>query len=162
MTSGNSRKVKEFDFLLTLENYVRIIALSFIPHASFLRYVRLFANSGSLQNLRCGFRNALENYHYLDMKNTHPEILYQYCTMNGIKGDILTEYIHNSDDILESIQGAGKTMFLKIMNGRKTEIDNPFLVKFKEEIKLIDKNLYCLNPELFKFKSFKLRKEYDA
>ena len=71
------------------------------------------------------------------MKKAHPEILYQYCSKNGINCDILTEYIINRDEILESIQGDGKTMFSKIMNGSKIELDNPFLIKFKEEIKLI-------------------------
>ena len=80
-----------------------------------------------------------KNCHYLDMKNTHPEILYQYCSKNGIKCDISTKYINNRDEILESIEGAGKTMFLKIMNGSKIETDNPFLIKFKEEIKIVHK-----------------------
>ena len=46
------------------------------------------------------------------------------------------------------------------LNGSKIETDNPFQIKFKEEIKLIHKKLCGLNPELFE--SFKLRKEYDA
>ena len=45
------------------------------------------------------------------------------------------------------------------MNGGRVETDNDFLIKFKDEIKLIHKNVCALNPELFK--SIKLRKEYN-
>ena len=71
----------------------------------------------------------------------------------------MTGYIKNRDEISESIQGDGKTIFLKIINGSKIETENPFLIKFKHEIKLIHKNLCGLNPVLFK--SIKLRQEYD-
>ena len=137
-------KLKEFDFLLTLKKLCKnnspIVHTTYKFSKSLGNYGRLFANSGSLQNLPREFRNALgTNYHDLDMKNAHPEILYQYCSKNGIKCDISTKYINNRDEILESIEGAGKTMFLKIMNGSKIETDNPFLIKFKEEIKIVHK-----------------------
>ena len=45
------------------------------------------------------------------------------------------------------------------MNGGKVETDNEFLIKFKDEIKLIHKNVCALNPALLK--SIKLRKEYN-
>ena len=46
--------------------------------------------------------------------------------------------------MLESIQDDGQTMFLKIMNGSKIETENPFFIKFKEEIKLIHKKFIII------------------
>ena len=111
------------------------------------------------------FRNVLgTNYHDIDIKNCHPEILCQlhsqYCSKNGIKCDILGEYIKNRNEILKTVGAGGKTLFLKIMNGGKVEIDNDFLIKFRDDIKLIHKNVCALNQEIFK--SIKLRKEYNT
>ena len=89
-------KRKEFDFVLTLKklckNNTPIVHTTDKFSKSLGSYGRLFAQSGSLQNLPREFRNALgTNYHDIDTKNCHPEILYQYCSKNGIKCDILGE-----------------------------------------------------------------------
>ena len=40
------------------------------------------------------------------------------------------------------------------LNGSKIETDNPFQIKFKEEIKLIHKKLCGLNPELLNLSNY--------
>ena len=165
------QKLLEFDFTLTLKKMCKsnspIVYTSYKFSKNLFNYSGLFAKDGSLQNLPREFRLALgTNYHDIDIVNCHPTILHQYCVKNGIKCDILHQYITDRDVILSKImtdykmeKGDAKDVFLKIMNGGNVDISDLFLCQFKQEISLIHKNICALNPELLK--SVKNRKDYN-
>ena len=131
-------------------------------------YGRLFAQNSSLQGLPREIRNTIAYglYYDIDMKNAHPTLLNQYCRMNGIRCDILEQYVKNREDILDKItltteisRDEAKHNFLSILNGGLPKFQNDFMKQFMEEIKLIHKQVCLLNPD--EFKKIKMRKEYN-
>ena len=115
----------------------------------------------SLQNIPREIRHTIAGdiYYDIDIKNAHPEILYQYGTKKELKTKYIKYYIDNREDIFNEYSKKYKTTpdeikkgFLCILNGAKTflkmkENDMPKLVlKFKKEVELIQQYIY--NNEL--------------
>ena len=163
---------KEFDPLIHLKKMCKdkkdIIHTTYKFSKSSKTYGRLFAQNSSLQGLPREIRNtiAFGLYYDIDMKNAHPTLLNQYCRMNGIRCDILEQYVKNREDIINNItisteisRDDAKHNFLSILNGGIPKIQNEFIKKFMEEIKLIHKQVCLLNPD--EFKKIKIRKEYN-
>ena len=163
---------KDFDPIIHLKKICKdkkeIIFTNYKFSKNLKTYGRLFAQNSSLQGLPREIRNALayDLYYDIDMKNAHPTLLSQYCKKNGIRCDILDLYVNKRDEILDDICHTNdesrddmKQAFLSILNGGTPKINNVFIEKFKDEIKLIHKQVCSLNPE--EFKRIKLRKEYN-
>lgn len=164
---------KTFDPLIHLKKICKekneIVYTTYNFSKSLQNYGRLFAQNTSLQGLPREIRNALAfgKYYDIDMKNAHPTLLSQYCNANGIKCEIVDEYVKDRDTILSSIckdnritRDEAKQTLLSILNGGKCEkVVSPFIDKFKNEIKLIHKQICLLNPE--EYKKVKTRKEYN-
>ena len=163
---------KEFDPLIQLKKICKdkkdIIYTKYNFSKTLKTYGRLFAQNASLQGLPREIRNALSygKYYDVDMKNAHPTLLSQYCAKNGIKCDILDEYINNRDIILSNICSGNdisyeeaKNAFLVILNGGNSSIQGSFMDKYRNEIKLIHKQVCLLNPE--EFKNAKRRKDFN-
>lgn len=171
------KKIKEqqksFDPLVHLKKICKekneIIHTTYNFSKSLQTYGRLFAQNTSLQGLPREIRNALafDKYYDIDMKNAHPVLLSQYCNFNGIKCDIVDEYVKDRDTILNNIcednnitKCEAKQTLLSILNGGKCDnIISPFIDKFKTEIKLIHKQVCFLNQE--EYKKVKSRKDYN-
>jgi hypothetical protein len=115
----------------------------------------------SLQNIPREIRHTISNdlYYDIDIKNAHPEILYQYALKKNLKNKYIKYYIDNRQDIFNEYTNIYKSspdeikqQFLCILNGAKTFLklkDNemPKLVyKFKQEILNIQQ--YIFNNEL--------------
>jgi hypothetical protein len=165
-------KTKDFDPLIHLKKICKekkeIIHTTYKFSKSLKTYGRLFAQNSSLQGLPREIRNtiAYDFYYDIDMKNAHPTILNQYCKINGIRSNILEQYVNNRDEIIKKFilntnisQDEAKHIFLSILNGGLPKIENDFIKDFIDEIKLIHKQVCLLNPE--EFKKIKLRKEYN-
>lgn len=129
---------------------------------------RLYAQNVSLQSLPKEIRNALAigKYHDIDIKNAHPCILAQYCEQNGIKCDIVDEYISNREAILTKIcsettltRDDAKDAFLSMLNGGECHIENSFINEFRNEMRLIHKQICLLNQD--EYKKIKTRKEFN-
>ena len=163
---------KEFDPLIHLKKICKdkkyIVYTTYKFSKSLKTYGRLFAQNSSLQGLPREIRNSIAYglYYDIDMKNAHPTLLNQYCQKNGIRCDILEQYVKNRDEIIKNItlsteitSDDAKHNFLSILNGGTTKIKNEFMEKFIEEIKLIHKQVCLLNPD--EFKKIKARKEYN-
>ena len=161
---------KEFDPLIHLKKICKdkkdIVYTTYKFSKSLKTYGRLFAQNSSLQGLPREIRNSIAYglYYDIDMKNAHPTLLNQYCQKNGIRCDILEQYVKNRDEIIKNItlsteitSDDAKHNFLSILNGGTTKIKNEFMEKFIEEIKLIHKQVCLLNPD--EFKKIKARKE---
>ena len=163
---------KEFDPLIHLKKMckdkIEIVHTTYKFSKGLKTYGRLFAQNSSLQGLPREIRNtiAFGLYYDIDMKNAHPTLLNQYCRMNGIRCDILEQYVKNREDILDKITSTteisrdeAKHNFLSILNGGLPKFQNDFMKQFMEEIKLIHKQVCLLNPD--EFKKIKMRKEYN-
>lgn len=173
---NRQNKIKEqqktFDPLIHLKKICKdkkdIIHTTYNFSKSLQTYGRLFAQNTSLQGLPREIRNALAfgKYYDIDMKNAHPVLLSQYCNFNGIRCEIVDEYVKNRDVILKTISDENavsrceaKQTLLSILNGGKCEnITGSFIDKFKNEMKLIHKQICLINPE--EYKKVKTRKEY--
>ena len=163
---------KDFDPLIHLKKMCKdkkeIIHTTYKFSKGLKTYGRLFAQNSSLQGLPREIRNTIAYglYYDIDMKNAHPTILNQYCNANGIRCNILEQYVNNRDEIIEKIitsndisRDDAKQNFLSILNGGTSKIQNDFIIKFMEEIKLIHKQVCLLNPD--EFKKIKVRKDYN-
>ena len=100
----------------------------------------------SLQNLMKPIRETICDTRYIDIdiKNAHPVFLKFYCDQCEIKCDLLTEYINNREECLNSIldiartRGKAKTLLLSILNnGGKKKTSNKFYNSFYDEIQTI-------------------------
>jgi hypothetical protein len=166
-------KAKNFDPFISLHKMCKdknnMIYTSYKFSKNLQDHGRLFADNASLQGLPREFRNALSQglYWDIDMKNAHPTLLSQYCKKNGIRCDVLEEYIENRDAILETLcadnemdKSDAKTLFLSILNGNEGGyLNSEFLNKYRTEIKQIHKQIIALNPD--DFKKIKNRKAYN-
>ena len=155
-------KSREFDPLIQLKKICKdkkdIIPTKYGFSKSLKTYGRLFAQNASLQGLPREIRNALAygKYYDIDMKNAHPTLLSQYCNKNGIKCDILDEYINNREAILTKIcdynyisNEDAKNAFLVVLNGGETSIQGSFMDQYRNELYLIHKQVCLLNPVEF-------------
>lgn len=177
LPDNRKKKIKEqqktFDPLIHLKKICKdkseIIHTTYNFSKSLKTYGRLFAQNTSLQGLPREIRNALAfgRYYDIDMKNAHPSLLSQYCNFNGIRCEIVDEYVRDRDAILKKIceenhmdRCDAKNVVLSILNGGKCDnITGDFIDRFKNEIKLIHKQICFLNPE--EMKKVKSRKEYN-
>jgi hypothetical protein len=109
-------------------------------------YGRLFAQNASLSNLPREIRNyiANETYYDVDIKNCHPQILYQYCKKQDIQCESLTTFVENRDAIITGLckrnfgmdrDIAKNTLLLVINGGGAVDFqDDKFVSKFTEEM----------------------------
>lgn len=123
---------------------------------------RFFAKGSlSLQSLPRQIRHTIakEFYYDIDIVNSQPSILFQYCKKNNIKTPKLKEYIDNRDKILNEIieknqitKEEAKILILKITNGGdyNKESECLFLHNYHHEIKNIHE-LICKIPENEKY-----------
>jgi hypothetical protein len=136
---------KEFEPLIHLKKMCKdrkeIVHTTYKFSKGLKTYGRLFAQNSSLQGLPREIRNSIAYglYHDIDMKNAHPTLLSQYCRINGIRCDILEQYVKNRDEIIDKIiisteisRDDAKHNFLSILNGGIPKIQNEFIMKFME------------------------------
>lgn len=130
---------------------------------------RVYAfKSLGLQSFERNIRNALTKglYSDIDIKNAHPVILSKICHDNGFKCENLDYYIHNREDVLNSIQTSygverddAKNLMIRLMylgepqNWEKENMvfqnfDTPFANDFKKELDMIAKNVWAKYPEI--------------
>jgi hypothetical protein len=112
-------------------------------------YGRLFAQNPSLSNLPREVRNSIANetYYDVDIKNCHPQILYQYCKKQDIPCESLTTFVENRDAIITSLcernfgmdKDIAKNTLLSVINGGGAVDfqEDKFVSKFTEEMKNI-------------------------
>ena len=115
-------------------------------------YGRLYGNG--IQNIPSNIRGFLCSglTTDIDFKNCHPTILYYICKQHGIKCDTLTEYIHNRDELLNTLstdlkksRDDVKIKIIEAINDENNQLDtneNTFLKQFGKEIKKIQNILY--------------------
>ena len=105
LPESRKRKIQEqaktFDPSIHLKKICKdrsdIIHTKYNFSKSLKTYGRLFAQNTSLQGLPREIRNALAfgKYYDIDMKNAHPTILSQYCSVNGITSKIVDDYVND-------------------------------------------------------------------
>jgi hypothetical protein len=112
-------------------------------------YGRLFAQNPSLSNLPREVRNSIgnETYYDVDIKNCHPQILYQYCKKQDIPCESLTTFVENRDAIITALcehnfgmdRDIAKNTLLSVINGGGAVDfqEDKFISKFTEEMKNI-------------------------
>lgn len=92
---------------------------------------RLYAKSASLQHLPKKIRNTLAdgNYWDIDMINSGPTILKQYCEKNNIKCPHIERYVNKREHILKRVmeikgidRGAAKNLITSIIFGAPTDV----------------------------------------
>lgn len=129
---------------------------------------RLYAgDSLSLQNFRKDIRQALASRYYydIDIVNSHPTLISQYCKKNNINCPYLDKYVKDREDILQKIcdyheidRNEAKTLVLKMCYlGKYTINEEPvkeeeqlkFLRNFKKELKDISKALSKIDTLIF-------------
>ena len=166
---------KIYDPLIHLKKICKekkdIIHTTYKFSKSLLTHGRLFACNSSLQGLPREIRNSLADglYYDIDMVNAHPTLLSQYCIKNGIRCDILENYVKNRENILEEIcknnnicRDDAKNLFLSILNytNKRIEFTNEIIEKFTNEMRLIHKQICSLNVD--EYKKLKTRKGFNA
>lgn len=134
-----------------------------------------------LHSIRRQIRHTLAKSYYIDIdiKNCHPEILYQLCLKNGIEPKYLCKYIKNRDKYLKLIEDTylshikdknlrrdiAKRLYIRLLYfgnfenwlkdenlkyNEEYEDANLFIKKFSEELNKIGKIIIKDNPELDK------------
>jgi len=148
---------------------------------------RLYSKGPSLQNFSKEIRHAIakDKYWDIDMCNSQPTILSQYCEKTGIGCEYLNEYVFNREKILKDIQkfhkierDVAKKMVIAIIQGGsysyeikdsetgvnekiKPKKKMEYLVNLKNEAQSIMKILCSLEKTIYqkvlndKTKSFK-------
>ena len=112
-------------------------------------YGRLFAQNPSLANLPREIRNSIANetYYDVDIKNCHPQILYQYCKKQDISCESLETFVKNRDTVISQIcernfgmdKDIAKNTLLSVINGGGAVDfqEDKFVYKFMEDMKNI-------------------------
>lgn len=161
----------EREFLLKIKKQVKNNKLKVTYKRAKNGIGRVYFFKGlSLGGMRRAVRHTLakENYTDIDIENCHPNILQQLCKANGVKNKLLTQYCKDRNNILKLLgeyynvsRDAMKKLFLILSYGgsvktweREFNLINinhePFVIKYSEELRLINENLSNQNPELIK------------
>ena len=121
---------------------------------------RYYGIGSCLSYLKKEIRNSImpNNIKNFDMFNNHPVILLNLCQKNGIRCNILKNYVENRDLILNSFgenRKSVKEMFLTILNGgfkdKYSDINriNNYLKLLRKEIIEIQKYFYTKDKRYF-------------
>ncbi len=112
-------------------------------------YGRLFAQNPSLSNLPREIRNSIANeiYYDVDIKNCHPQILYQLCKKHEISCESLETFVKNRDAVISQMcarnfgmdKDIAKNTLLSVINGGGAVDfqEDKFVYKFMEDMKNI-------------------------
>ena len=131
-------------------------------------YGRLFAQNPSLQNLPREIRNSIANetYYDVDIKNCHPQILYQLCKKHEISCESLETFVKNRDAVISQMcernfgmdKDIAKNTLLSVINGGGVVDfqEDRFVSKFREEMKNIHSIVCRMNIE--EYEKMKKRK----
>ena len=128
-----------------------------------LQYGRRFSNL-SLQGCHRPIRHAISKdlYYDIDMKNCHPVILQNKCTLMQFNHPQLDYYISNREECLSIIMNhfscdkeMAKSMILKIMNGGGSSLEN--LPSFLEEFRT---RQYELLDEFYNYSKYPTHQKY--
>jgi len=131
-------------------------------------YGRLFAQNPSLSNLPREIRNSIANetYYDVDIKNCHPQILYQYCKKRDIPCEILETFVEHRDSVISQLcernfgmdKDMAKNTLLSVINGGGVVDfqEDRFVCKFREEMKNIHTIVCRMNIE--EYEKMKKRK----
>tara|TARA_R110002153_G_scaffold57352_2_gene157797 strand:+ start:192 stop:2468 length:2277 start_codon:yes stop_codon:yes gene_type:complete len=128
---------------------------------------RLYAEGGSLQNVKRQFRGLLSHNTAVDFDvvNCHPVLLLHLCRRHGISCDRLMDYVQNRNDKLTDFcesddisKGSGKMFFLKSINAehkilkkdKKVKIKNSFFLNFDAEMKRIQTAIVTIYKDEYK------------
>jgi hypothetical protein len=134
---------------------------------------RYFANIGSIQGLPREIRHTIckNEYYDIDLVNSQPTILSQYCKLNKINCPKLDSYVKNRDKIFEDYKNKYKMTkndikmnFVKILNGsKKSTIQDEYFIKLLEEMKNVTEIIRNLeeNKELYNYAKNRKDKTYN-
>lgn len=131
---------------------------------------RYWSDQFSLANMSRPIRHTIcrEFYYDIDIKNAHPIFLQWYCKKEGIKCDVLDEFIDNREEVYaefisqekelgnEMSRDEAKKAFLAVINGGGISSFKSELIKtFKVSLVAIQKDIKKKNEELFTYLSKK-------
>lgn len=110
---------------------------------------RLYS-SGGVQSLPKKIRGFLmEHTTDIDMKNAHPVILKYLCKQHNLRCPMLTEYVSNRDEVLESLdmnRDEAKELYLKALNDNKLnpKCKNKAFKSFDAEMKTLQNEFFAM------------------
>lgn len=134
---------------------------------------RYFSNILSIQGLPREIRHTIckNEYYDIDLVNSQPTIMSQYCKLNNILCPLLDKYVIDRDDIIkdymkkyELSKNDIKMNFVKILNGSdKTIITDEYTLKLIVEIKKVNEIIKNLeeNKDLYKYAKNRQDKTYN-
>jgi hypothetical protein len=108
---------------------------------------RLYS-SGGIQGLPKKIRGFLMKHTTdVDMKNAHPVILKYLCKQHNLRCPMLTEYVSNRDEVLESLdmnRDEAKELYLKALNDNKlnSKCKNKAFKSFDAEMKTLQNEFF--------------------
>lgn len=108
---------------------------------------RLYS-SGGVQGLPKKIRGFLMKHTTdVDMKNAHPVILKYLCKQHNLRCPMLTEYVSNRDEVLESLdmnRDEAKELYLKALNDNKlnSKCKNKAFKSFDAEMKTLQNEFF--------------------
>ena len=129
---------------------------------------RYFAKGPSIQNLPREIRHTIckNEYNDIDMVNSQPTIMSQYCKKNNIPCPVLCDYVKKRDIIFEKMsvkKGLNKDdvkeQINKMINGGKPNIINSFFKKFHDECTVIIEKISALEENKILYNMAKNRKD---
>lgn len=106
--------------------------------------------SSGIQGLPKEFRGLLCSHMTdYDMVNCHPTILLNLCKKHHISHQFLDHFVASRNELYENKQTNKITIMVSMFSNKKPKFPSPFMLAFDAEMKLIQKELISLYPDLY-------------